>query len=243
MEDNPEVSTEKDREDLQARAAYRFTDSRRLLEALTHRSFTHENPGGSEGDNERLEFLGDAVLGLAAAGHLGDSFPEAREGELSRLRSSLVSQGALAAAAVRLGLGACLRLGRGEERSGGREKESILAGAAEALVGAVFLDGGWAPAYGLALRYFQGAAGAGDLQAAADAKTRLQEICQERKRMTPRYRLVEQRGPDHQPLFTVAVLLDGEELALGRGASKKEAEQEAATAAIEGLVPPPGAKE
>jgi ribonuclease-3 len=237
------VSAEQDREDLQERTGYRFTDPGRLREALTHRSFTHENPGGSEGDNERLEFLGDAVLGLAAAGHLSDSFPEAREGDLSRLRSSLVSQSALAAAAARFRLGACLRLGRGEERSGGREKESILAGAAEALVGAVYLDGGWPPAYGLALRYFQGAAGTGGLQAVADAKTRLQEICQEGQGVTPRYRLLEQRGPDHQPLFTVAVLLDGEELARGRGASKKEAEQEAAAAAIEGLSPPRGAKE
>jgi len=145
--------------------------------------------------------------------------------------------------AVRLDLGNRLCLGRGEERSGGRRKESILAGAAEALVGAVYLDGGWTPAYGLALRYFQRAAGIGGLQAVADAKTRLQEICQEGHRMTPRYRLLEQSGPDHQPLFTVAVLLDGEELARGRGASKKEAEQEAAAAAIEGLAPPRGVKE
>jgi len=227
------VSPERREEELQVRIDYTFRDSRHLREALTHSSFAHENPEEGKGHNERLEFLGDAVLGLAAAAYLSAASPEAREGELSRMRSSLVDQKSLAAAARSLSLGEFLRLGRGEERTGGREKESVLAGAAEALVGSVFRDGGWLPAYRLAqLCFRQTAAAVGCPRPEADAKTRLQEICQERKQKTPSYRLLEQTGPDHNPLFTVAVFLGEEELAVGRGSSKKEAEQEAAAAAV-----------
>lgn len=227
------MSPERREEELQSRIGYTFRDSRHLREALTHSSFVHENPEEGRGHNERLEFLGDAVLGLAAAAYLSAASPEAREGELSRMRSSLVDQKSLAAAARALPLGEFLRLGRGEERTGGRDKESVLAGAAEALVGSVFRDGGWLPAYRLAQLYFrQTTAAVGRPRPEADAKTRLQEICQERKQKTPSYRLLEQAGPDHSPLFTVAVFLGEDELAVGRGSSKKEAEQEAAAAAI-----------
>lgn len=227
------VSPERREEELQSRVGYTFRDPRHLREALTHSSFAHENPEDGGGHNERLEFLGDAVLGLAAAAHLSAASPEAREGELSRMRSSLVDRKSLAAAARALRLGEFLRLGRGEEHTGGREKESVLAGAAEALVGSVFRDGGWLPAYRLAQLYFrETAAAVGCPRPVVDAKTRLQELCQEKRGNTPSYRLLEQAGPDHDPLFTVAVFLGDDELAVGRGASKKEAEQEAAAAAI-----------
>ena len=223
-------------EELEKLIAYPFGDSMLLLEALTHSSYANESSGGEVRDNERLEYLGDAVFGLAAAVHLSGSYPGAREGELSRHRASLVDQRSLAAAARSLSLGRFLRLGRGEERSGGREKDSILAGAAEALVGAVFLDGGWEPAYRLALRCFESpVAEGGEPRWGRDPKTLFQELCQERTRSTPAYRLVERTGPDHCPSFTVAVTVDDREVARGRGASKKEAEQKAASAALEKL--------
>jgi ribonuclease-3 len=159
--------------------------------------------------------------------------PGAREGELSRLRAALVGEPALAAAARELDLGASLRLGRGEERSGGREKPSILAGALEALVGAVFLDAGWRAAYRLARAIFRGPAGkalaAGD---GVDAKTRLQELCQRRWREAPAYAVVERSGPAHRPHFVVEALLDGRVLGRGEGGSRKGAEQAAAGAAL-----------
>ena len=230
----PTGNRERVMEELQQLIAYAFRDDSHLLEALTHSSYANEVAGEPVPDNERLEYLGDAVLGLAAATHLSGTFPEAREGELSRLRASLVDQRSLAAAARSLSLGPFLRLGRGEERSGGREKDSILAGAAEALIGSVFRDGGWMPAFRLALRYFeQAAAGGSPPRPDGDPKTRLQELCQEKTRTTPRYSLLERRGPDHSPSFTVAVFVGEEEVAVGRGANKKEAEQAAASAAIE----------
>jgi ribonuclease-3 len=175
------------------------------------------------------------VLGLAAARHLADEYPPAREGELTRMRAALVGEPALAAAGRDLGLGGRLCFGRGEERSGGREKPSILAGALEALVGAVFLDGGWRSAYRLCRAIFRGPAGdaiaAGQ---AGDAKTRLQELCQERSRETPEYALVEKSGPAHRPRFVAAARLGGRVLGRGEGWSRKSAEQAAATAALEG---------
>ena len=144
---------------LEERIGYRFRRPELLATALTHRSVAAERPAGEAEDNERLEFVGDAVLGLAAARHLAEEHPAAREGELTRMRAALVGEPALATAARDLGLGERLRFGRGEERSGGREKPSILAGALEALVGAVFLDGGWRSAYRLCRAIFRGPAG------------------------------------------------------------------------------------
>ncbi len=220
-------------EGLQERIGYRFRDPARLREALTHSSRAHEDRDRATAHNERLEFLGDAVLGLAAARYLEKLFPGAAEGELTRRRASMVREEGLAEAGRRLGLGEHLLLGRGEERSGGRRKASILAGAVEALAGAVFLDGGWRAAYRLASKVFPspkevtGAAGT-----AADPKTRLQELCQGTRRETPSYRVVSRSGPSHRPAFTVAVLVGEEVLARGEGAAKKSAEQDAARRAL-----------
>ena len=219
--------------DLEERIGYRFRRPGLLAAALTHRSAAAERPPGEAEDNERLEFIGDAVLGLAAARHLAEEHPSAREGELSRMRAALVGEPALAAAASELGLGVLLRFGRGEQRSGGSGKPSILAGALEALVGAVFLDGGWRSAYRLCCAIFRGPAGeaiaAGQ---AGDAKTRLQEFCQERERETPGYVLVEQSGPAHRPLFVAEARLGERVLGRGEGRSRKSAEQAAAAAAL-----------
>ena len=173
------------------------------------------------------------MLGLAAARHLAEEHPGAREGELSRLRAALVGEPALAAAARELDLGAHLSFGRGEERSGGREKPSILAGALEALVGAVFLDAGWRSAYRLSRAVFRGPAGAGAGRGGGvDAKTRLQELCQQRWRETPVYAVVESSGPAHRPHFAVEARLGARALGRGEGGSRKSAEQEAAAAAL-----------
>jgi ribonuclease-3 len=218
---------------VQARIGYSFKDQELLLQALTHRSFSAESTARSAPDNERLEFVGDAVLGLAAARHLAEAHPAAREGELSRLRAALVGERGLAAAARALALGGHLRLGRGEERSGGREKPSILAGALEALAGALFLDGGWRCAYRFARSLFQGL----KEEHLADPKTRLQETCQERFRETPVYEIRSQTGPAHRPRFVAAVILGGRPLAEGEGGNRKEAEQEAAAAALAEIAP------
>lgn len=218
---------------LEERIGHRFRRPDLLAAALTHRSAAAERAGGPAEDNERLEFLGDAVLGLAAARHLAEEHPGAREGELSRLRAVLVGEPALAAAARELGLGAHLNFGRGEERSGGREKPSILAGALEALVGAVFLDAGWRIAYRLARAIFRGPSGkALAASGGVDAKTRLQEICQRRWRETPAYAIVERSGPAHNPRFVVEALLGARVLGRGEGGSRKGAEQGAAAAAL-----------
>lgn len=229
------METELNRRELQQRIGYDFRDAALLDQALTHSSFANENSDHRGKNNERLEFLGDAVLGLAAAHHLCGLLPDAREGELSLQRVRLVSEKSLAAAARHLSLGNCLLLGKGEERSGGREKQSILADATEALVGAVFRDGGWEAAYSMVGRIFSQAPADDFAVAVHDSKTRLQELCQEEHGRPPRYRLLLQEGPPHQPVFTVAVSLDGRDLAEGSGGSKKEAEQSAAGKALERL--------
>lgn len=221
---------------LEERIGYRFRRPALLAAALTHRSVVAERPAGEAEDNERLEFLGDAVLGLAAARHLAGEYPASREGELTKMRAALVGEPALATAARDLDLGKRLWFGRGEERSGGREKPSILAGGLEALVGAVFLDGGWRSAYRLCCAIFRGPAGqAVAAGQAGDAKTRLQEFCQERWRETPDYALVEQSGPAHRPLFVAEARLGERVLGRGEGWSRKSAEQAAAAAALEAV--------
>jgi len=205
-----------------------------LRDALTHRSFVNEHPEHAPLDNERLEFLGDAVLGLVAATLLWEHFPDASEGELTRRRSHLVSEQGLARVARELGLGAALRLGRGEERSGGRDKPRLLASALEACVAAVYLDGGIEAALGLARRLFAARialAGAGE----ADFKSRAQELVQRTGMGTPRYEIVRSSGPDHAREFVVAMIVGTEEIAQGEGRSRVEAEQDAARHALERL--------
>jgi ribonuclease-3 len=207
---------------------YRFTASGPLLVAVTHRSV-----GGESENNETLEFLGDAVLALAVADLLMRRHPTAREGDLSKLRAGLVNAGALAQRARALTLGAWLRLGKGEEKSGGREKESILASAYEALVGAIFLDGGYAAAQAAIERDFAGDVAAEVSAGATDYKTRLQELTQRRFRASPAYQLVSEQGPDHAKSFAVELSVAGRLLGRGTGPSKKAAEQVAAMEALQ----------
>jgi ribonuclease-3 len=209
------------------RLGYRFTAPATLVTALTHRSL-----GGDAGNNETLEFLGDAVLALAVAELLMERHPTAREGELSKLRAGLVNAGTLAAKARGLALSDCLRLGKGEEKTGGRDKESILAAAYEALLGAVFLDGGYEAARGVVVRAFASDVTAEALAGASDYKTRLQELTQRRFRVSPVYQLVEEQGPDHAKQFAVELSVEGRVLGRGAGPSKKAAEQAAAMAAL-----------
>lgn len=208
-----------------------FARSTLLEEALTHRSFVHEH-GGDARDNERLEFVGDAVVGLVVATLLHEHFPNAREGELTQRRSALVSGPALARLAAELGIGAALRLGRGEERSGGREKPRLLAGALEACFAAVYLDGGVEAAMAMGRPLFAPLLDA-QSPGAHDFKTRLQERLQAAGLAAPRYELVAADGPEHERAFHVALRIDGEIAGEGRGRSKSEAEQQAARAALE----------
>jgi ribonuclease-3 len=198
-----------------------------LLEtALTHPSAV----GAGEPHYERLEFLGDAVLDLAIADLLMRRFPEAKEGALSKERASIVNGRTLAVKALEIGLGREMRLGKGEEKSGGREKTSILAAAFEAVIGAIYTDGGLVPAQRVVERLF--ADDIGGPAAERDYKTELQEIAYRRFRSQPVYELVSARGPDHAKRFTTRIRIAGRELGVGEGASKKQSEQAAARAAL-----------
>jgi ribonuclease-3 len=199
--------------------------------ALTHRSYAFEQ--GLTATNERLEFLGDSVLGLVVTDMAYREYPEMPEGSLAKLRAAIVNMMALADVARSLDLGSLVRLGKGEEQSGGRDKSSILADALEAVFGAVYLDLGLATATGLIERLFRPrmeayVRGEGD----RDYKTILQELASQALRSMPEYRLAE-RGPDHQKEFTATVFLGGEALGAGIGRSKKEAEQQAAREAYQ----------
>jgi ribonuclease III len=232
------VSAVKNRDDhvtrLEGALGYTFNDRGNLEAALVHRSYCAENPEASP--NERLEFLGDAVLGLSVTDHVFHTYPNLPEGELAKLRASVVNAEALAQIAGELDLGTALLLGKGEDASGGRTKPSILADAMEAVIAAVYLDGGWDPADGLVLRLLgerisEGAAGG---PGGHDFKTRLQEVAARRFDQLPRYQ-VSADGPDHSKHFHAVVLLRGEEYGEGEGRSKKQAEQAAARAAWERL--------
>lgn len=203
-----------------------------LDEALTHRSFCNENSKIAPRHNERLEFLGDAVIGVAVASLLIEHFPEATEGELTRRRADLVCERGLAGLAEELGLGAALRLGKGEIRSGGRTKPRLLASALEAVVGAVSVDAGAPRAFDLARRLFEPRLHLG-VPGETDYKSRLQELAQAERSATPRYHVESAEGPDHDRVFEVAVSLGDDVVGRGRGGSKLRAEQEAAKAALE----------
>lgn len=221
---------------LSERLGYAFDDPKLLRRALTHRSHANES-GEDDRHNERLEFLGDAVVGLCVGAYLMASRPQAREGELTKLRAMVVSAPGLSRAARSLRLGDCLLLGRGEEQGGGRDKDSILSDAFEALIGAVFLDGGFDAARRVVqdqLIELVHAAERGELD--RDFKTRLQEhLAAEGMQAPPRYEVVGERGPDHAKVFEVAVHLETDELGRAEGHSKKEAEQRAACSALEAL--------
>jgi ribonuclease-3 len=234
----PELSVE-DRERV-ARLAERvrapLVDRATALVAVTHKSWVNEHRGEGAEDNERLEFLGDAVIDLLVSEYLMSHFPLAREGDLSKLRAAVVDEPGLAAMGRALQLGELLRLGRGEELTGGREKASVVADAMEAVIAAVFLDGGLAAVHRLIDPFLEEAyarAASGSLD--RDFKTQLQEQAQARFRTSPRYRVVAEVGPDHSKTFEIEVELRGEVLGRGSGRSKKDAEQVAARVAVEAL--------
>jgi len=223
--------------DIETRLGHRFSDPGLLLRALTHRSLAHERREGRDGDWERLEFLGDALLGFLVADWLVRDDPEAAEGVLTRRKQSVVRTETLAEASRRLGLGEALKLGRGEESSGGRNKPSLLADAFEGVLGAVYADGGVRAARAFVSRHLREALDAARRsdEAAEDYKTRLQERVQARYRRTPRYRVAGTRGPAHALEFEAEVMLGDDVLGAGRGTSRKQAEQDAARAALERL--------
>jgi len=215
--------------ELEERLGHRFTDRSWLQRALTHSSAID---AGGPRLSERLEFLGDAVLDLAVSEMLLQEYPVADEGKLSRYRASLVNEDSFATMAESLGLGSHLNLSKGEERSGGRRKPSILADAYEATLGAVFLDGGYAAASHVVRIHFAELIADVESRRTIDAKTALQERCQQARRTTPFYRVIEEAGPDHAREFVVEVVLDTTVLASGRGRSKRAAEQAAARAVL-----------
>jgi ribonuclease III len=221
--------------DVVARAlGYRFQDFTLLRDALTHRSFANEYPARGPRDNERLEFLGDAVLSLGASALLWERFPSASEGELTRRRADLVCEAGLAEIARELGVGDVLRLGRGEAKSGGRTKPRLLCSALEAILAAVYVDGGVRAALEVVRRILEPKLSAPEL-GQRDFKTRLQERVQAIGSPAPRYLVLETTGPDHALLFRVSCVCGERELATGTGRSKIEAEQLAARLALDGL--------
>ncbi len=241
--------------DLERVLGYTFRDSHLLVLALTHRSFAFENTAASnsstnvnsdpQNDNEQLEFLGDAVLGMIAAQSLIRHFPQSREGELSRLRASVVSRKYLGKVGTRLNLGRWLRLGKTTSDSGGQHNAALLANTVEALIAALYLDGGQEAA----LRFIERevlaaalpqlessvAAGSSFSGAVGDFKSGLQELLQAEGHPTPEYRVLEESGPAHRRLFRIQVAVAGEPLAEAQASSKKEAQQEAARLATERL--------
>jgi ribonuclease III len=204
-----------------------------LVDALTHRSYVYEHVAPNVVSNERLEFLGDAVLSIIASDLLYHAFPEASEGELTNLRASLVRASALATMAKDLPLGPYLRLGRGEEVTGGRTRELLLARAMEALIGAIYLDAGMPAMRGfLEPRLASELASVMSKRQLKDDKSLLQEVAQAQLGITPTYRLVEQSGPSHERTFIVEVLLGDRIAGRGEGTSKRQAEQAAARTAL-----------
>lgn len=216
------------------RLKYRFNDERLLTAALTHRSATAQTDAAIEADNQRLEFLGDSVLDLIISDVLYHHEPKLKEGDMSRIRAGLVCEARLAEVAVRLKLGEAIILGPGEIQGGGRQKTSVLADAMEALLGAIYLDGGPAAAMDEARRLWKPFLSRPDTwgDMLADHKTRLQEETQGRGLGIPHYELVDTQGPAHARLFTMAVELGGERLAMAEAGTKKEAEQLAAKEAL-----------
>lgn len=214
---------------LEQTIGYAFKDRKLLLTALTHSSYSGEKHAAS---NQRLEFLGDAVLQLTMSDRLYLAYPDLAEGDLSRLRARSVQEGALHKAAIRLHLGEHLRLSHGEELAGGRERPSILADAVEALLGAIYLDGGMEPARAFVESFLPTA----PETVAQDSKTALQELLQKGGGDTPQYEILSEEGPPHARRFHAQALWNGRQIGKGEGASKKAAEQAAALDALRELM-------
>ena len=222
-------------EDLEQKISYSFSKKELLREALTHPSYAHEK--GSVRHSERLEFLGDAVIGLVITDYLLRKYPDKREGELARIKGHLVSKGTLAYLARKIGLGPFIFLGSGDEKHGLRERESTLANAFEALIGAIYLDGGFEKAKGFLLNQFESILSEMEkcVFRRKDPKTELQEILQKRHKALPKYEIVSVNGPEHEPIFKVRIVFKGKVLGMGTGRNKKEAEKNAAKEALSTL--------
>lgn len=216
-------------EELEKKIGYNFNDRELMLRALTHSSYANEKKKLRE-NNERLEFLGDAVLEMIASSCIFQENPQMQEGEMTKLRASLVCEPTLASCAREFELDKFLLLGKGEEVTGGRERDSVVSDAFEALIGAVYLDGGLDAARNLVVRFIMT-----DMESKKlfyDSKTILQEIVQKKYKEPLRYVLIEENGPDHNKTFTTAAMLSGEEIGRGSGRTKKASEQKAAYEAI-----------
>ena len=222
--------------DLENAIGYQFKNITLLQNALSHSSYANERWHDSLKSNERLEFLGDSILGMVTAEYLYRNFPERPEGELTRMRADMVCEQALAVVAERIGLGQHLLLGHGEEAGGGRNRESILADAVESVIAACFLDGGMDAARQFINTFVLTEVPVKKLRN-ADYKTALQELVQHKKNQVLSYALVGESGPDHDKQFRVEVSLNGRVVGEGIGSSKKRAEQAAAQAAVETLLP------
>ena len=219
---------------LETKLGYQFQNPTLLDHALTHSSYANEHHLGSISSNERLEFLGDSVLGMIVADHLYRTFPDLPEGDLTRIRANLVCEGSLVLVAKEWDLGRYLKLGKGENACGGRSRPSILADAVEAVLAAVFLDGGLAHDRDIIQRFLLDRMEQVN-RASRDHKTYLQELVQRKSGQVLSYELIGESGPDHNKTFQMQVLLNGQPIGQGTGHSKKEAEQAAANAAIERL--------
>lgn len=223
--------------DLEKRLSYRFRDITFLETALTHRSYANENPQLTIADNERYEFLGDAVLGVCISDLLVKKYADFSEGTLSKIRAAIVNEKPLAELACRLEIGGCLLLGKGEEISGGRAKESLLANALEAVIAAIYLDSGFTKTRSLLKKIIGPLLNDAGLRSQYfDYKTALQEFCQKKYKSIPVYRIVDSCGPDHAKIFNVEVTIAGKVIQTGSGKSKKEAEKQAAQKAWEELL-------
>lgn len=219
-----------DLNEFQSKIGYTFKNRHLLEQALTHSSYANEKHMKKHSDNERLEFLGDAVLEIVSSEFLFINYPQKPEGELTKLRASIVCEPTLALCTKPLDLGKYLRLGRGEDHTGGRKRKSILSDALEAVIGAIYLDGGFTNAKEFVLRFIM--TDIENKQLFYDSKTILQEIVQEKGTHLVEYRLIKEEGPDHNKSFTVDVLVSGQVMGTGVGHTKKAAEQEAAYQAI-----------
>jgi len=220
--------------DLEAAIGYRFKNIALLQNALAHSSYANERWHDSLKSNERLEFLGDSILGMVVAEYLYRNFPNRPEGELTRMRADMVCETSLAGVADRIGLGEHLLLGHGEERFGGRNRASILADAVESVIAASFLDGGMEAAKAFITRFVLTEVPVKQLHN-VDYKTALQELVQQKKDQVLSYTLIGESGPDHDKQFQVQVSLNGVSIGIGNGRSKKRAEQDAAHNALDAL--------
>jgi ribonuclease-3 len=219
-------------EELQKKLGYDFNNQSLLIKALTHSSYANEVANKHSESNERLEFLGDSLLGMSVALLIYKSKPELSEGQMTKLRAQLVCEKSLALLALELDMGEHLLLGRGEQSGGGRNRPSILSDAVEAIIAAIYLDGGYEPVENLISSFFSTQINA-PVKSVTDFKTQLQEIAQCKSGQKIIYELMSVQGPDHQKSFTVEVKLNGKPIGTGIGKSKKSAEQEAAKAAVD----------